>query len=103
VTFSILDGKIWIRNYQILGEGGEEEMRLVEIGPRFVLTVIRIFEGSFGGVSVYSNGGFIRPGWIRKSAKREKGERYNKRKEAEEKSKRRRNDLKRKEDALVFF
>ena len=65
-----------------------------------MLTVIRIFEGSFGGVSVYSNGGFVTPGWIRKGIKREKGERYRIRKEAEEKSKRRRNDRERKEDAL---
>lgn len=30
---------------------------LVEIGPRFVLTPIRIFEGSFGGPTVFSNPG----------------------------------------------
>ena len=32
-------------------------MSLVEIGPRFVLTPIRIFEGAFGGATVYSNPG----------------------------------------------
>lgn len=32
---------------------------LVEIGPRFVLTPIRIFEGAFGGVTVYSNPGSL--------------------------------------------
>ena len=30
---------------------------LVEIGPRFVLTPIRMFEGSFGGPTVFSNPG----------------------------------------------
>ena len=36
---------------------------LVEIGPRFVLTPIRIFEGAFGGVTVYSNpGSLLYPG-----------------------------------------
>lgn len=32
-------------------------MKLVEIGPRFVLTPIRIFEGAFSGTTVYSNPG----------------------------------------------
>jgi hypothetical protein len=32
-------------------------MTLIEIGPRFVLTPIRIFEGAFGGATVFSNPG----------------------------------------------
>jgi len=32
-------------------------MSLVEIGPRFVLTPIRIFEGAFGGTTVFANPG----------------------------------------------
>lgn len=32
---------------------------LVEIGPRFVLTPIRIFEGAFGGATVFSNPGML--------------------------------------------
>jgi hypothetical protein len=36
-------------------------MSLVEIGPRFVLTPIRIFEGAFGGATVFANpGGLLR-------------------------------------------
>lgn len=36
---------------------------LVEIGPRFVLTPIRIFEGAFSGATVYSNpGSLLYPG-----------------------------------------
>ena len=55
LNFSILDGRIWFRNYQIV-EGDLNEKRLakdvqkgvvtnklVEIGPRFVLQPIRIF------------------------------------------------------------
>ena len=34
-------------------------MSLVEIGPRFVLTPIRIFEGAFGGATVFANPGTI--------------------------------------------
>ena len=32
-------------------------MNLVEIGPRFVLTPIRIFEGAFSGATVFANPG----------------------------------------------
>jgi ribosome biogenesis protein BRX1 len=82
ISFSILDNKIWFRNYQIIEKdpgkgssaeveealegkkrksksvkGEEEQPTLVEIGPRMVLTPIRIFEGSFGGATVYENPG----------------------------------------------
>lgn len=80
ISFSILDNKIWFRNYQIIEkdpgkgslaeveekEGGkksksryteQEQPTLIEIGPRMVLTPIRIFEGSFGGATVYENPG----------------------------------------------
>ena len=36
---------------------GPRETTLVEIGPRFVLNPIRIFEGAFGGATVFSNPG----------------------------------------------
>jgi hypothetical protein len=36
---------------------GPPETSLVEIGPRFVLTPIRIFEGAFGGATVFANPG----------------------------------------------
>lgn len=36
-TFTILDNKIWFRNFQILSEDGA----LAEIGPRFVLNPVR--------------------------------------------------------------
>ena len=38
---------------------GPPQMSLVEIGPRFVLTPIRIFEGAFGGATVFSNPGVL--------------------------------------------
>ncbi|KAJ4306849.1 Ribosome biogenesis protein brx1 [Collariella sp. IMI 366227] len=71
--FTVADGKIWIRNYEVRevdkvkgAEGDDEEessnkgrkskgaadetnVSLVEIGPRFVLTPIIIQEGAFGG------------------------------------------------------
>lgn len=36
---------------------GPPQTSLIEIGPRFVLTPIRIFEGAFSGATVYSNPG----------------------------------------------
>jgi ribosome biogenesis protein BRX1 len=84
LTFSILDSRVWFRNYQVrrvvcllffrcffhgsfvwqiveneaTGKG-PSDISLVEIGPRFVLTPIRIFEGAFGGATVYSNPGMF--------------------------------------------
>lgn len=42
LNFSILDNKVWVRNYQI----GEEENSLAEVGPRFVgnFQKIKIFK-----------------------------------------------------------
>ncbi|KAL2110705.1 hypothetical protein VUR80DRAFT_832 [Thermomyces stellatus] len=92
--FTYLDGKIWIRNYQINeveatekaeGEDGEAnkakqkqgkvgskdtDISLVEIGPRFVLTPIVIQEGSFGGPLIYENKQFVSPNQIRAELRR---------------------------------
>lgn len=87
-SFSVTDGKIWFRNYQIvhdqpldlsvsdeaaataaatdkykgskpktLSKLPEENMSMNEIGPRFVLVPVKIFEGSFGGAVVWENPG----------------------------------------------
>ncbi|KAF9817851.1 hypothetical protein IEO21_03193 [Rhodonia placenta] len=89
LTFSLLDNKIWFRNFQIvekdpLQPNGPPQTSLVEIGPRFVLTPIRIFEGAFSGATVYSNPEFISPAAVRSALKREKGDKYGKRKDAEQ-------------------
>lgn len=57
LTFTIADHRIWFRNYQII----EEDASLVEIGPRFVLNLIKIFQGSFGGPTLYENPHFQSP------------------------------------------
>ncbi|KAJ2758050.1 Ribosome biogenesis protein brx1 [Coemansia sp. BCRC 34490] len=72
-SFSIVDGRIWFRNYQIVEKdpetGGDlaknTKPTLVEIGPRFVLNTMRIFEGSFGGPTLYENPKFISPNAVR--------------------------------------
>ena len=56
-TFSLLDDRIWFRNFQIL-EGGDS---FVEVGPRFCLNLIRIFDGSFGGATLYQNPNYQGP------------------------------------------
>uniref|UniRef100_A0A3Q3VL32 Ribosome biogenesis protein BRX1 homolog n=1 Tax=Mola mola TaxID=94237 RepID=A0A3Q3VL32_MOLML len=61
-TFTIADNRIWFRNYQII----EEDASLVEIGPRFVLNIIKLFQGSFGGPTLYENPGFKSPNMHRR-------------------------------------
>lgn len=56
---------------------------LVEIGPRFVLTPIRIFEGSFGGPTLFANPEFVSPAAVRRGMKYEKGQKYGQRMERE--------------------
>ncbi|KAF9469283.1 ribosome biogenesis protein BRX1 [Collybia nuda] len=106
LTFSILDSKIWFRNFQIIEKdplqpNGPPQTTLVEIGPRFVLTPIRIFEGAFGGATVFSNPEFISPSAVRSALRREQGGKYNNRKDAEEENMRRKEMRKRGEDALA--
>ncbi|KAL2135857.1 hypothetical protein VTI74DRAFT_6620 [Chaetomium olivicolor] len=97
--FSIADGKIWIRNYEIRevekvkgadgdkddesnkgrkSKGGDKDtdISLVEIGPRFVLTPIVIQEGAFGGPIIYENKRFISPNQVRAELRRAKAGRH---------------------------
>ena len=102
LTFSILDNKVWFRDFQIIekdpgataaaeaaaeAEGSTEkpkraakgapvEPTLVEIGPRMVMTPIRIFEGSFGGPTLFDNPEYITPAAIRRATRQEKGAAY---------------------------
>ncbi|XP_063216960.1 ribosome biogenesis protein BRX1 homolog [Bacillus rossius redtenbacheri] len=57
MTFTILDNRIWFRNFQILSEDGA----LSEIGPRLVLNPIKIFDGSFGGQTLWENPFYVSP------------------------------------------
>ncbi len=44
--FSLLDNRIWFRNYQIVYEMPGQQLKepvLVEIGPRFVLNPVKVF------------------------------------------------------------
>ena len=104
--FTIADGKIWIRCFQISETAvsksdaikengvdatavtlkaskkpGDTKISLVEIGPRFVLTPIVILEGSFGGPVIYENKEFVSPNQIRSDLRLGKAGRYNRRSE----------------------
>jgi len=109
--FTLADGKIWIRCFQIaetavsksdktastpttdeneppgkVTQGkkvtpGETKISLVEIGPRFVLTPIVILEGSFGGPVIYENKEFVSPNQIRSELRMGKAGRYMRRAE----------------------
>ncbi|KAK6197313.1 RNA-binding protein required for biogenesis of the ribosomal 60S subunit [Scheffersomyces amazonensis] len=108
MTFSIVDNKIWIRNYQINeskdvkdaaengDEGKSEELNLVECGPRFVLTLITILEGSFGGPKVYENKQYVSPNFVRAQVKQKAADQAKSRAEAalDRKLKKRSNVLK---------
>lgn len=72
ISFSILDNRIWYRHYQILQEDGA----LAEIGPRFVLNPIKIFNGSFTGATLWNNPHYITPSAYRRQMKMAAGTKY---------------------------
>ncbi|KAK0161381.1 hypothetical protein PV327_009857 [Microctonus hyperodae] len=71
-TFSILDNRIWFRNFQILTEDGG----LAEIGPRFVLNPVKIFSSSFGGETLWDNPFYISPAKFRQTISKKAGYKY---------------------------
>ncbi|MBW0479272.1 hypothetical protein O181_018987 [Austropuccinia psidii MF-1] len=97
ISFSIIDGKIWFRNYQILtkspddsisikkkaAESSFDNLALTEIGPRFVMTPIKLFEGSFSGPCLWENKEFIPPIQVLKEQKVEAAAKYRGRKDQE--------------------
>lgn len=95
MSFSVVDGKIWVRNYQINEEEASKvksaeaeadatkdtDLSLIEIGPRFVLTPIYISEGSFGGPLIFSNKSFVTPNQVRSDMRKLKATKHNGRSE----------------------
>lgn len=86
--FSMLDGRIWFRNYQIVPadekstQPATEGISLVEIGPRFVLHPVRAFKGSFGGPTIYQNPNFTPASVIRSQIKQGIADKHNRRQDA---------------------
>ena len=93
MPFIRVDGRRWVRNYQITERGHNEkeaekfakrgnEPVLTEIGPRMVLEIIRIFDDSFTGKTLYENPDFITPTAPRSLEKKKKSGSYAKRMKA---------------------
>ncbi|OMJ67840.1 hypothetical protein SteCoe_34889 [Stentor coeruleus] len=59
LSFSQIFNRIYFRNFEITQ--GNEDIALVEIGPRFVLTPIKILSGLISGETLYKNGNYVRP------------------------------------------
>ncbi len=83
MSFFIMKNNIWVRNYQIVdttektsGSGSSGAHHLVEIGPRFVLIPIRVFNDSLGGATLYQNPSYVTPNEERAAVKRGKGDEY---------------------------
>ena len=81
--------------------GDDRTTSLVEIGPRFVLNPIRIFRGSFGGQPLFHNPDFVSPNQIRSLERKDKGQAYETRKDAQKKRKLRHEELVLPEDPLA--
>ena len=65
-NFTWSDNKVWFRNYQIFREQvvnnkASDDYELIEIGPRFSLTPIRLFEGFLSSTVLYANPSYIAP------------------------------------------
>lgn len=86
-SFSLIDGKVWFRNFQVADEINEQTKKLdktlVEIGPRFVMDPIRILAGGFSGAVLWDNPEYLTP-----SAERslQKAEEHKEKVEAERKA-----------------
>lgn len=81
LSFTLADGRIWVRNYQIVipadkKKSDPENASLVEVGPRFCLNPIKIFGGSFGGPTLYDNPDYTSPNAVRAAIKRQAAGKY---------------------------
>ena len=97
INFSVLDGRIWFRHFQITDttqdrreikralKAGEETIKLVEIGPRFVLELVKLFDLGFGGQPLYENPKYVSPNKVRSAMHKAKGDKYARRKSVEKK------------------
>jgi ribosome biogenesis protein BRX1 len=69
LCFFHLDGKIWFRNYQLAPEKKIVDVEMMEVGPRFILNPIAVFDGCCRGAVLWRNPDAIAPSERRKSKK----------------------------------
>ena len=105
MAFGWADNRIWYRHYQVVDRAadavaaakmlsqGEQPSVLVEIGPRFVLDIIKIFSKSLGGATLYSNPRYISPNLLRHELYKQQGSKYMARKAQESEREVRQEDL----------
>ncbi|PUU74354.1 Brix domain-domain-containing protein [Tuber borchii] len=91
IGFTIADGEIWFRNYQISETEVAKNVdpdapKSKAIGLGFVMTPIVILKGSFGGPVIYENKEFVSPNAIRADIRNRKAQKYHVR--TQEKTKR---------------
>ena len=107
LAFYYLDGRVWIRHYQIIYDNTTHttappatsstpvpapptsalsNVQLVEIGPRLCLAPIRIFSGSFEGATLWESSEYVSPNELRAEMRKRKGEEYRGRVEGKERT-----------------
>jgi len=78
--FSLCDNRIWFRNYQIIEPNDKnEQSSLKEIGPQFVMLLMKIFSNGFCGATLYENPEYLSPNKLRRMQKLEFASKYSKR------------------------
>eukprot|EP00921_Rhytidocystis_pertsovi_P012879 GHVQ01020915.1.p1 GENE.GHVQ01020915.1~~GHVQ01020915.1.p1 ORF type:complete len:173 (+),score=22.71 GHVQ01020915.1:161-679(+) len=81
MSFFWHDEKVWFRHYQISPKTDDDanipdRQLLTEIGPRFVLDPIKIFEESFGGKTLWQNPFYLSPAQVRSSVRHAEAQKY---------------------------
>ena len=76
ISFSAADGRVWLRNYQVVADPEKKKaardagVALVEVGPRACLNPIKMLAGSFGGPVIYDNPTYVSPNAVRAALRR---------------------------------
>jgi len=73
LSFNYYGDRVWFRVYQIVNQHEEkfteaddiEKLTLIEIGPRFCLQPIKIFQGVMSGEALWQNSAYVTPGKLR--------------------------------------
>ncbi|GMH40450.1 hypothetical protein BSKO_08354 [Bryopsis sp. KO-2023] len=107
INFGLVDGRVWIRNYQVSYQYHKtkvnvEDTQLVEVGPRVCLLPIKLFEGGFRGKGLFHNPEYVSPNSIRSALKRRAAEKRKDKFEVDQKKKARKPKLPRDETAHAF-
>ncbi|KAI9189484.1 Ribosome biogenesis protein brx1 [Blastocladiella emersonii ATCC 22665] len=86
LMFAWADGKVWVRNFQLTESSpagtlfkpnsNATDVALNEVGPRFVLNPIKLFQGSFGGLGLWENSDYLTPAAVRRAQRAEAQDKY---------------------------